>query len=140
MKIGIIQASSQTDKNALLFDTVRKYAKDADIYSADGPIEGAVKWKYALSAKGEINEIDGKPVVRVWLFWDNGSLPETIRVVALPEDEIGAYKLNADGTKEYLLFHTYDICMQWLGSDELCRGYERCFHKESPYVNPFVKP
>ena len=105
------------------------YAKDADIYSTDGPIEGAVKWKYALSAKGEINEIDGKPVVRVWLIWDNGSLPETIRVVALPEDEIGAYQLRADGTKEYLLFQTYDICMAFLGRDELCRGYERCFHK-----------
>ena len=22
---------------------------------------------------------------------------------------------------------------------KLCRGYERCFHKENPYVNPFVK-
>ena len=37
--------------------------------------------------------------------------------------------LRADGTKEYLLFHTYDICMAWLGSDELCSGPERCYHK-----------
>ena len=50
-------------------------------------------------------------------------------MVALPEDEIGAYALRQDGTKEYLLFQTYDICMMYLGSDELCRGPERCFHK-----------
>jgi len=31
MKIGIIQASSQNDKNALLFETVRKYACDAEV-------------------------------------------------------------------------------------------------------------
>ena len=110
------------------------------IHTEEGDIKGPVKWKYELSAKGEINEVDGKMIVRIYLIWDNGSRPEPIRVVALPEDEIGAYRLNDDGTKEYLLFHTYDICMKWLGSDELCRGYERCFHKENAYVNPFVKP
>ena len=31
MKIGIIQASSQSGKNRLICDTVRKYAKDAEI-------------------------------------------------------------------------------------------------------------
>ncbi len=115
------------------------YGRDK-IYSSDGPVEGPVKWKYEISAAGEINEKDGKMIVQVYLIWDDGYRPEVIKVYALPEDEIGAYALRADGTKEYLLFHTYDICMQWLGSDELCRGYERCFHKESPYVNPFVKP
>ena len=99
------------------------------IYSSEGPVEGPVKWKYELIAKGEINEKDGKIVVTVYLIWDNGSRPEEVRVVALPEDEIGAYKLRPDGTKEYLLFQTYDICMAWLGSDELCRGPERCYHK-----------
>ena len=51
----------------------------------------------------------------------------------LPEDEIGAYKLLPDGSKEYLLYHTYDICMFYLGRDDLCSGYERCFHKEGYY-------
>ena len=50
-------------------------------------------------------------------------------IVILPEDETGAYSIREDGTKEYLLFQTYDICMAWLGSDELCRGHERCYHK-----------
>ena len=80
--------------------------------------------------------------ITVQLRWDDGkdhSVPE-LKVYALPEDEIGAYAMRKDGTKEYLLFHTYDICMAYLGRDDLCRGYERCFHKESPYVNPFVKP
>ena len=47
----------------------------------------------------------------------------------LPEDEIGSYVLHNDGTKEYLIFHTYAICIKYLGSDELCRGFERCYHK-----------
>ncbi|MBQ6481799.1 MAG: hypothetical protein IJI45_11835, partial [Anaerolineaceae bacterium] len=82
----------------------------------------------------------GRELITIYLKWDDGkrSEPERIKVYALPEDEIGAYTILKDGTKEYLIFHTYDICMQWLGSDELCRGYERCFHKESPYENPFV--
>ena len=77
----------------------------------------------------------------LYMNFEDGKRGEVqiIRVYSLPEDEIGAYSIRADGTKEYLLFHTYDICMQWLGSDEMCRGYERCFHKENPYVNPFVK-
>ena len=53
-------------------------------------------------------------------------LPERI----LPEDEIGAYTLLEDGTKEYLLFHTYDICMAWLANDALCAGPEKCYHKD----------
>ena len=92
---------------------------------------------YQLSAKAWVVENN---VISIYLEWDNGkhSEPEIIRIYALPEDEIGAYKILDDGTKEYLIFHTYDICMRWLGSDELCRGYERCFHKENAYVNPFV--
>ena len=121
--------------------TPKTVYKQGEIYSGDEPVEGPVEWKYDISGKGEINIVDGEPVVRIYLIWDNGSIPvEEIKVYALPEDEIGAYRLNDDGTKEYLLFHTYDICMNWLGSDDLCRGYERCFHKENAYVNPFVKP
>ena len=93
---------------------------------------------YKLSAEAWTSK--GKIII--YLKWDDGTVPfvDEPMVHALPEDEIGAYALRADGTKEYLLFHTYDICMHYLGKDELCRGYERCFHKESPYVNPFVKP
>ena len=50
-------------------------------------------------------------------------------VYALPEDEIGAYVEGPDGEREYLIFQTYDICMAYLGSEDLCRGNERCFHK-----------
>lgn len=101
-------------------------------------MEGPVTWKYDLIARGEINEKDKRIVVTVYLIFDDGSRPADEPVVyALPEDEIGASRVNQDGTKE---FHTYDICMAWLGSEELCSGYERCFHKENAYANPFVKP
>ena len=80
--------------------------------------------------------------ITIYLTWDDGQIPsepEKLRIYALPEDEIGAYAIRDDGTKEYLIFHTYDICMAWLGSDELCSSYEHCFHKGSPYETPFVK-
>ena len=112
-------------------DLPKKVYGYEEIYSLDEPIEGMIKWQYALSAKAEINEKNGEIVITVYLIWDDGSRPADEPVVhALPEDEIGAYKLYADGTKEYLLFQTYDICMAWLGREDLCRGYDRCFHKE----------
>ncbi len=87
--------------------------------------------KYSLTAKAEINLKDGKPVITVYLvFTPPAPKIEEPVVYPLPEDAIGAYWLRKDGTKEYLLFHTYDICMAWLGKDELCAGPERCFHKD----------
>ena len=86
--------------------------------------------------------IDGKSrsgyrlVLRVDESYPPAPEPTTVPVYeepvfyALPEDEIGAYAIRQDGTKEYLLFHTYDICMDWLASDELCSGFEHCFHKD----------
>ncbi len=114
------------------YDTIYDGDKGADIEQITN--------KYILSIKEARFMPSGEIVI--YLLWDDGvdHSPEPEWFVALPEDEIGAYALNEDGTKEYLLFHTYDICMAWLGSDELCRGYERCFHKENAYVNPFVKP
>ena len=106
----------------------------ADIYSADG---GPVK-QYTVSAGDPRfgNETETNAVrLTILVQWGwkevsvKGPEPEVIRVVALPEDEIGAYQLRADGTKEYLIFQTYDICMAYLGRDELCRGPERCYHK-----------
>ena len=95
---------------------------------ASGTTVRPVQHRYALSVREARFGRSGE--ILVYLLWDDGSRPvEEIRVVALPEDEIGAYQLRADGTKEYLLFQTYDICMAWLGSDELCRGPERCYHK-----------
>ncbi len=76
---------------------------------------------------------DREEKLRILIKWTDegnaGGVPDEIAVYALPEDEIGAYALRTDGTKEYLLFHTYEICMNYLGRDELCRGPERCYHK-----------
>ena len=69
--------------------------------------------------------------INVFLIWndDTFSEPEIITVYALPEDEIGAYTIGSDGVKQYLIFQTFDICMNYLGSKELCDSNERCFHK-----------
>ena len=116
----------------------------ANIYvSGAAGAQDVPRYAVSIGDPSFINDEDGNVVLTLKVKWSGGKpqpKPEVIKVYALPEDEVGAYRLNDDGTKDYLLFHTYDICMSWLGSDELCRGYERCFHKESPYVNPFVKP
>lgn len=31
MRIGVIQASSQAQKNGLIYETVKRYAKDAEV-------------------------------------------------------------------------------------------------------------
>ena len=79
-------------------------------------------WKAQMNKKGGIT---------VYIYWEEKShwMPEEPAVYPLPEDEIGSYVLHDDGTKEYLVFQTYDICMDYLGSDDLCRGFERCYHK-----------
>jgi hypothetical protein len=94
--------------------------------------------KYKLTWKAWINNEGG---ITIDIIWDDGSVvkTETLVVYALPEDEVGAYALLKDGTKEYLIFHTYDICMKYLGEDELCRGYEHCYHKVPPYEINWMK-
>ena len=47
----------------------------------------------------------------------------------LPEDAIGAYSIGPDGQKEYVVFQTYAICMNYLGDDELCSSSSRTFNK-----------
>ena len=109
------------------------------IISGPDKLTGAapISQTYSLSYDAWVTD---ENLITIYIKWNDGKVsePEVIRIYALPEDEIGAYAIRDDGTKEYLLFHTYDICMAWLGSDELCRGPERCFHKSSPYENPFV--
>ena len=84
--------------------------------------------KYYLSWEAWINE-NGE--IEIYLIWsDEFSDGAPVQIVhALPEDEIGAYAIGPDGAKQYLLFQTYDTCMSYLGSDELCSGNERCYHK-----------
>ena len=89
--------------------------------------------KYRLTYNAWIN--DKRSEITINLIWtDRTWKPDEQYAVPLPEDEIGAYKIDPFGNKEYLLFHTYDICMSWLGNETLCSGYERCFHKEVPYI------
>ena len=89
--------------------------------------------KYRLTYNAWINNEGGITINLIWT--DRTWNPDNeVYVFPLPEDEIGAYKMDPWGNKEYLIFHTYDICMRWLGDDGLCSGYERCFHKELPYI------
>ncbi|MBQ4514021.1 MAG: leucine-rich repeat domain-containing protein [Anaerolineaceae bacterium] len=96
------------------------------------------KHKYFLSYYSWVNKNGNVELYLIWsdenIFTDtNNQTNSSYRwwqyTQPLPEDEIGAYKLNPDGTKEYLIFQTYDVCMHYLGSEDLCSGNERCYHK-----------
>ena len=84
--------------------------------------------KIYLSAKAWINK---EKKIEITLIWSDEKDPfdDSPAVYPLPEDEIGSYVLRQDGKKEYLVFHTFDICMNYLGDEELCSGNERCYHK-----------
>ena len=98
----------------------------------DEPIAGIPQQTHRYNLTGSA-WINNKGIIEIQLIWqDSRYSPNQLEAQVfhpLPEDEIGAYHLNDDGTKEYLLFHTYDICMAWLGSDDLCQSNERCYHK-----------
>ena len=132
-KVTMEISDGKKDSGEIEVTFIPKVENLSDI-TVKGPAEliGAapILQKYKLSYKASF-----KDVINIYVTWDDGktSTEEKIKVEALPEDEVGAYKILQDGTKMYLLFHTYDICMDWLGSDDLCRGYERCFHKVWPY-------
>ena len=89
-----------------------------------------VEHKYFLTSNAWINN---KGNIEVFLIWADeiyfGPKDDEPVAVGLPEDEIGAYTMDEDGTKHYLIYQTYDICMQYLGSEELCSGNQRCYHK-----------
>ena len=108
-----------------------KYAVSVSGLPVTIGIEGNDEEKYSLTAKAEINEKSSEMVITVYLIFSPPAAPEPVtEPAALPEDEFGAYAISKDGTKEYLLFQTYNICMAWLGSNDLCAGHEKCYHKD----------
>ncbi len=46
MKIGVIQASSQTDKNEFLFSTVKKYAPEAEVINFGCKVDEKYRYSY----------------------------------------------------------------------------------------------
>ena len=89
--------------------------------------------KYYLTRDAWINNKGIIEILIIWTDKQHSSEQDELVVYPLPEDEIGAYALREDGTKEYLIFHTYEICMKYMGDQALCKGNERCFHKEGLY-------
>lgn len=85
-----------------------------------------VKNKYYLSDE---SWVDSSGTIQVNLLWTRELNYEDDGAHVLPEDSIGAYTIGADGQKEYLVFHTYDICMNYLGDAELCSNSDRTFNK-----------
>ncbi len=99
------------------------------VYGTGSPegYDKAIKNKYYLSDE---SWVDNTGTIQVNLLWTRElNYEDEEGVHVLPEDSIGAYTIGADGQKEYLVFHTYEICMNYLGNEELCRSGGRTFHK-----------
>ena len=87
-------------------------------------LEDVVTNKYYLS---DASWIDEKGIIQVNLTWTAEKYEGYEHVDSMPEDEIGAYAIGDDGEKVYVIFQTFDICMSYLGDEELCRN--RTFNK-----------
>jgi len=87
-------------------------------------LEDEITNKYYLSGE---SWIDDKGIIQVTLTWTAEKYEDYEHVDSMPEDEIGAYYIGNDGEKVYLIFQTFDICMNYLGDEELCRS--RTFNK-----------
>ena len=101
-----------------------------EITYGSGSPEGydqSYKNKYYLSDE---TWIDNTGTIQVNLLWTR-ELDYTSEEGQhiLPEDAIGAYSIGPDGQKEYVVFQTYAICMNYLGDDELCSSSGRTFNK-----------
>ena len=89
--------------------------------------DAPIKNKYYLQDE---SWIDTAGTIQLKLLWIKElNYDSEVGVDALPEDSIGAYAINDDGEKEYVVFHTYEICMNYLGNDELCRSGGRTYNK-----------
>ena len=103
------------------------YLKSFPEYVSEGTGRNRVNYRLKYNAW-----VKDDKTITIYLAWrtDDDFGPV---IIPLPEDEIGAYVLRPDKTKEYLIFQTYETCMWYLGDEELCAGHERCYHKEGVY-------
>ena len=87
------------------------------------------KNEYSITSESWI-DADGN--IELTVLWTAKKYYEIINepgVEALPEDMVGSYVITEDGEKEYVVFQTYDICMNYLGNDELCSDPGHSYRK-----------
>lgn len=92
-------------------------------------IEGsdqAEKNKYMITFEAWINEYG---TIDLTVLWTAKKYYEITEDNGLPEDAVGSYIINDDGEREYVVFHSYAICMNYLGNDELCSDPGRTYQK-----------
>ena len=107
--------------------SVEIYGLPEEMYGTGSPegFDDSVKNLYYLTDEAWIDEAGD---IEVELLWTK-ELNYTEEGDDYLEDSIGLYFLTAGGEKEYVMFQTYEICMSYLGSDELCSSNGRTFNK-----------
>lgn len=114
--------------------TTGKYS--ADIYGIPEFVDGTEK-AYGADDPNLKNKyftnfdeiwIDRLGDIQVNLLWTEKRFTDAEESAEdLPEDNIGSYVINEEGEKEYLIFHTFEICMNYLGDEDLCRSGGRIY-------------
>lgn len=103
-----------------------------DVFYGDHAVlrpEGG-RHKYLVTEESWIDEHGDVIIQLTWVDADSLGI-EDEEEVEIPagylEDQNGAYVVNENGEKEYLIFRTYDICMRYLGNQDLCLDPARIY-------------
>ena len=91
--------------------------------------DNAEKNQYSTSSEVWIDEDGNIELTVLWTAKKYYEIIDEPGVEILPEDTVGSYVITDDGEKEYVVFNSYDICMNYLGNDELCNNSGRTYKK-----------
>ena len=95
-------------------------------------IEGsdhAEKNKYSITSEVWIDDEGHIELTVLWTAKKYYEIIDEPGVEILPEDMVGSYVITEDGEKEYVVFQSYDICMNYLGDSDLCSDPGRTYKK-----------
>ena len=142
MKIGIIQASSQNDKNALLFETVRKYAGTAEVinfgcnrteYETYSYIEISVMIGLLLASRSVDFIVTGCSSGQGMMLACNSMPGVLCGYIPSPEDAYLFAQINNGNAVSLPLGEEYS----WRGLDNFVKTIEKLFSE--PFGQGFPK-
>ena len=132
MKIAVIQASSQAEKNELIYSTVKKYASDADVINFGCTKDEETKYSYIeisvmvgllLSSKAVDFVVTGCSSGQGMMLACNNMPGVLCGYIPTPQDAYLFAQINDGNTVSLPLGEGYT----WAGADNLDKTLEKLF-------------
>ena len=132
MKIAVIQASSQSEKNELIYSTVKKYASDADVINFGCSKDEEIKYSYIeisvlvgllLSSKAVDFVVTGCSSGQGMMLACNNMPGVLCGYIPTPQDAYLFAQINDGNAVSLPLGEEYT----WAGADNLDRTIEKLF-------------